>query len=395
MCEPRMITTVRSCVVALACVLVLCSDSVARAQHYSPASPSSGYTPGVVSSSGEASVDAKAPKYKLPDQYTQRERLAQKERRSLKLPRVHLRDLDKPENHVFKTRQTPFVLLGALGNWPNIDFWNADYYMDMWGEQVMDWYPHNMPFRGVHPYLTKMSESLPELLHGIPHQKYHINSGEHMNKGGSYIQWNVDQPTWYDLQFDFGKIPEVFDEDLLWLEKCLPTESLRSEFFLKTHWRMVLIGNVGAGMFNHVDTIHTGAYQAQITGRKKWHLCPPSEDPYMYQAGDIDGFDPSYKQFPEFKKAVCYVDVVSKGEMVFYPKDWWHQTMSLDPLTTSIVGTVVDSVNYRAVEDSLRGECDHQALKYNFSRHLCDHLPKCWTMWEDLYGPAGTRRNLP
>jgi ribosomal protein L16 Arg81 hydroxylase len=53
---------------------------------------------------------------------------------------------------------------------------------------------------------------------------------------------------------------------------------------------MVLMGEAGAGMFNHVDTLQTASWQAQIEGRKRWHLCAPSQTPHLYEAGDVDAF---------------------------------------------------------------------------------------------------------
>ena len=38
-------------------------------------------------------------------------------------------------------------------------------------------------------------------------------------------------------------------------------------------------------MFNHRDTLLTSSWQVQLVGAKKCHVCAPSQEPYLYQAG--------------------------------------------------------------------------------------------------------------
>lgn len=96
---------------------------------------------------------------------------------------------------------------------------------------------------------------------------------------GTYIQWNLPLSIWNDLLDEVGRdsFPPLFLEDDAWLEGCMSSDKLRSEYLLETHWRMMLIGTKGAGMFNHQDTLRTASWQAQIKGSKSWHLCGPSE----------------------------------------------------------------------------------------------------------------------
>lgn len=80
-----------------------------------------------------------------------------------------------------------------------------------------------------------------------------------------------------------GDIPFFFTKDEPWLEGCLPSDSLRNEFLLSTHWRMVLIGDRGAGMFNHmyvvllsghgkvVDDDFTRIYQCRLCSQLQRH----------------------------------------------------------------------------------------------------------------------------
>jgi hypothetical protein len=40
----------------------------------------------------------------------------------------------------------------------------------------------------------------------------------------------------------------------------------------------------------------------------------------MYDAGDVDAFNPDYDRYPYFKLADCFDDIVHAGEAVYYPR---------------------------------------------------------------------------
>ena len=129
-------------------------------------------------------------------------------------------------------------------------------------------------------------------------------------------------------------------------ERCFKSDQTRSEWQRGTHWRMLLIGSKGSGMFGHKDILRTSSWQAQITGYKRWHLCITSQDKYMcvsnilflYYYASTNDFIlyniaittgtkrgcrrvwPDYEKWPNFEKANCIDDVASPGEMIFYPK---------------------------------------------------------------------------
>ena len=42
-------------------------------------------------------------------------------------------------------------------------------------------------------------------------------------------------------------------------------------------WWVVYVGTRGAGMFAHKDRHRTASWQLQLSGAKRWRLCPPSE----------------------------------------------------------------------------------------------------------------------
>jgi hypothetical protein len=50
------------------------------------------------------------------------------------------------------------------------------------------------------------------------------------------------------------------------VQECFTEERHKTNFLLKTHWNMLLIGEAGTGMFNHQDTLRTASWQV----RRDW-----------------------------------------------------------------------------------------------------------------------------
>lgn len=48
------------------------------------------------------------------------------------------------------------------------------------------------------------------------------------------------------------------------------TYLLHCRYHLKTHWKIILAGTRGAGMFNHSDSLLTSSWHAHLMGEKWW-----------------------------------------------------------------------------------------------------------------------------
>jgi HSPB1-associated protein 1 len=81
---------------------------------------------------------------------------------------------------------------------------------------------------------------------------------------------------------------------------------------------------------------------AQLYGRKRWLLFPPSQTPNLYPtrvpfeessvfSGVNVGF-PDLRTFPRFTHALanCLEVVLHPGDVLFVPKHWWHYVESLE-----------------------------------------------------------------
>ena len=130
------------------------------------------------------------------------------------------------------------------------------------------------------------------------------------------------------------------------------------------------------------------SWQLQLLGRKRWHICSPAQDLYMYGAGVVDTLAPDYEAFPDFESAWCYGDVVSPGEILYYPESYWHQTRTLDSPTVSLTGTLVTTSNYRSVRRELEKECSGAGRVMTPEAGVCDALKRCYAVWEKRFGDA-------
>jgi len=138
-----------------------------------------------------------------------------------------------------------------------------------------------------------------------------------------------------------------------------------SHFYLTTHWQMLLLAEAKAGMFLHKDTLRSASWQLQLVGRKMWHLCSDANTPYLYKAGDVDMFSVDYDRYPLVLRAECYEVVLNEGEMLYYPSDFWHQTVNLDTPSIAISSTLVTPMNYMHVKHVLLEQCyNHWAALY-------------------------------
>ena len=106
-----------------------------------------------------------------------------------------------------------------------------------------------------------------------------------------------------------------------WLEECLgfPDDEVAEEYHLKTHWKIILTGSRGAGMFNHSDSLQTSSWHAHLMGSKWWYVCGT---------------------MPSGDRGVCFEDYLVPGETLYYGHGWHHETQNLETPTMTITDTV-------------------------------------------------------
>ena len=209
--------------------------------------------------------------------------------------------------------------------------------------ETADFYPESMVEHTVHPFLLPFGRALQELL--APSQDYATPQSP---RGGRYLHLNMGNALWRDYLAALAPaaVPAHLDTADAWLAAGLG-EPLASDFAIGNHWRMLLVGSEGAGMVSHQDILKTASYQLQLAGVKTWHICAPSQSPHL--SVDMDMFAPDYARFPGALAASCYLDAARPGDVVFYPADYWHQTLNTPSERAS------GQVFLRVLQDSLFG----------------------------------------
>ncbi|XP_049734092.1 HSPB1-associated protein 1 [Elephas maximus indicus] len=169
-----------------------------------------------------------------------------------------------------------------------------------------------------------------------------------------FLNWNCDQSDGsgpfrnYDhSQFwayaDYKYFVRLFEnktdvfQDVLWSDFGFPGRNGRES----TLW----IGSLGAHTPCHLDSYGCNLV-FQVQGRKRWHLFPPEDTPFLYPTripyeessvfSKINVVNPDLQRFPQFQKARRHMVTLNPGQVLFVPRHWWHYVESVDPVTVSI-----------------------------------------------------------
>ncbi|KAL1788247.1 HSPB1-associated protein 1 [Sigmodon hispidus] len=134
----------------------------------------------------------------------------------------------------------------------------------------------------------------------------------------------------------FEDKPDVFQE-VMWSDFGFPGRNGQES----TLW----VGSLGAHTPCHLDSYGCNLV-FQVQGRKRWHLFPPEDMPFLYPTripyeessvfSKINVVNPDLKRFPQFQKARRHTVTLSPGQVLFVPRHWWHYVESIDPVTVSI-----------------------------------------------------------
>jgi hypothetical protein len=307
-----------------------------------------------------------------------------------RLPRVNYSDLGKPANAHFAAGLAPYILtrgdalpqrsLSALARAGD----PALLVRSRLANLTADFYPAGLPEPGAHPYLMPFSDGIAELM--APSGAFPAGP---LGSGG-YVHLNFDFYDWrhYLESLAPWTVPDALDTPDAWLLDTLGGP-LAGDFQIGTHWRMLLLGTEGAGMFSHQDRLKTASYQLQIAGVKTWALCAPDQTPSL--SVHFNHFAPNYGEFPNARSASCYLDAVVPGEIIFYPADYWHQTLNTpsndDSLSVAITDTLVDATNFDLVAEGLREKCVAPTpnVRHGFTPTVCAALPRLTAWWDAAF----------
>jgi hypothetical protein len=274
----------------------------------------------------------------------------------------------------------PICIRGAAQAWGwDYTKLTLDHIKTKYGKSRADYYPHNMAEESVHPIFFPLEQAIEQLT--LPLEGYmNLDTSE----PGTYIQWNVDEESWRGMLDDMNAaLPPLF-EDKHWTDKCFNREGVTT-FNKNVHWKMMLIAEKDAGMFNHKDVMRMASWQVQITGRKLWHICSPTQDPFVYSAGKVNTFKPDYERFPKMINASCYQTITNPGDAMYYPRDWWHQTRNLETPSIAFSGSMVSKHCQREFAIKMREQCYGKGNVFRATPEHCAQVDQCIRNWDILY----------
>ena len=277
----------------------------------------------------------------------------------------------------------PIVVRKAAQHWgwnlSAFSFRNLDAHFK---DQRVDYYPHNMQHESVHPFFTNLGEALRTLQ--SPESVY---LDVDVSEPGTYVQWNVREEVWRRmLTLANATLPELFD-DSHWTRECLSNDE-QEQFNFNVHWKMMLVGEKGAGMFNHKDVLRMASWQVQVAGRKKWHMCSHSQDPFM--SVHMDTLYPDYAAWPQLRNASCFMTTLSQGDALYYPRDWWHQTENLETPSVALSGSTVNHANWAEFGAALRKQCEPGGGNvFLATAETCAAVERCNDVWRIMYENGG------
>lgn len=298
--------------------------------------------------------------------------------RALPLPKVSVHDIDRQGKKLqrYANRLDPFVLTGAASSWgalnkasqgpANAWLW-LDRLVDLWPKAVVDFYPYNMLSQDRQsPFLTRLGRAVFELkIRNSPQQQTENASTFRYDKfalEGRYFHLQLTPEMWRQLEADtkhgLAAKRHWHLENDGWIDDCFGgDDALRTEYHLKTHWKIILAGAAGAGMFNHSDSLQTSSWHAHLAGRKWWYVC-----------GDLS----------TGQRGACFESVLEPGDILYYGRGWHHETQNLETPTITITDTAIHAKNFAHVADMLHAECTRDAFNFKFSATLCDALDSCY-----------------
>lgn len=254
-------------------------------------------------------------------------------------------------------RSIPFVITSALDTWKFPEKLDNGGWVDVltynFGDEVADYYPNNMiQSKGV--YLYKVSAAVDDF------QQASVDSPKYLHLQLTPKMWTMLE----DSNLIDSRRHEWLSNDEWW-KTCL-SEEQAEEWHIKTHWKIMIVGSKGAGMFNHSDSLLTSSWHAHLAGQKWWYVC--SEN-------------------------VCYEGVMNTGDILYYPPTWYHETRNLHTPTITVTDTVMDYSNAMGILTKMMNECSKSELNFDVSSKLCDSM-NCVVNYFNITPPTFPWRNI-
>eukprot|EP01087_Luapelamoeba_hula_P020468 TRINITY_DN698_c0_g1_i3.p1 TRINITY_DN698_c0_g1~~TRINITY_DN698_c0_g1_i3.p1 ORF type:complete len:697 (-),score=118.00 TRINITY_DN698_c0_g1_i3:17-2107(-) len=169
------------------------------------------------------------------------------------------------------------------------------------------------------------------------------------------------------------EIPPHFTEDFLPLlgEK-------------RPSYRWVVIGSQRSGSAFHLDPFKTSAWNALLSGRKRWALYPPG----IYPPGldwdqddngkwDYTGEDPVKWYLHHYPAASTNPNIYLRpieciqeaGDLIYVPSNWWHAVFNIEE-AIAVTQNFCDTHCFEAVYEDMKWDNDNYYLHVYFTEQM-------------------------
>ena len=204
----------------------------------------------------------------------------------------------------------PVILEGLLDNWPAMKLWTPDYFKQKFGHEEVeimadrDADAHFEINCEQHRRKVRFGDYVDEVINNKGNNSYLVaNNGFLESAAGCAILQDVAFfPEYLSLSDTNGRV-----------------------FF----W----FGPAGTITPLHYD--QTNIFLAQVIGFKRIRFISPDQNALMYNRvgvfSDVDYDRPNLSLFPLFRFVNSVEFILSPGEVLFIPVNWWHHVRSLTP----------------------------------------------------------------
>ncbi|BDA43423.1 probable bifunctional arginine demethylase and lysyl-hydroxylase JM at N-terminal half [Coccomyxa sp. Obi] len=208
-------------------------------------------------------------------------------------------------------RHRPVMLTGLQTDWPAGTNWQADSLLERFGDRHFD--------------IT------------VPYGRVSMTMRNYLE----FSEQQCDEDPLYLFDADFGskypemlldyKVPNIFPENLFGVlgDRQPP-------------FRWFVMGPARSGASWHIDPFGTSAWNALVSGVKRWALYSPGQKPpgvnvWVDENNDVQWDSPSsltwfLEVYPTLEPEERPLEVVQHpGEVIFVPGNWWHLVLNLEP----------------------------------------------------------------
>ena len=212
--------------------------------------------------------------------------------------------------HEYYATNRPLVIDGLVDAWPARHRWTPAYLASAFGDVMVD---------------------VMDGREGDSGREQYVNGRVHAMRFGSYVDMVMSAGSTNRFYLvgtnDFLQRPEVSPlwQDIGSLGGYLdPCQNVAGSSL----W----FGPAGTITPLHHDLMNI--LLAQVIGRKKIVLIPPTETHLVYNElglfSEVDVESPDLERFPRFARTTPATIVLEPGQVLFLPVGWWHHVRSLD-----------------------------------------------------------------